>query len=361
MVSASAVLVALSAAAGARAGISRVFQGDVSCQAQVGGPFAGQRWCGSTSPRSTTRSWDGVPVDVNVAFPPVPATGADARYPVVMTFPGLAGAKLPFADSAFQRWITKGYAVFSMTPRGERQSCGKPDAIAADPVGCAGGYVRLMDTRYEVRDAQYLAGRLADEGLIDPQRIGATGGSYGGGMSMALGALNDRVMLPDGSLVRWRSPNGTPMRIAAAEPNTNWTDLPSALVPNGSTLDYAIARSGDAYTGRIGVMKQSFVDNFYRSLVNAGNLAAPGSDPSADLTGWYGLLNAGEPYDTQPRGEGDGGRALALPLGLRHRRLDAAGTDAALQRVDRRRLPSGRGDPLLQQDPGAASELADLT
>ena len=37
-----------------------------------------------------------------------------------------------------------------------------------------------MDTRYEVRDTQYFAGLLADEGLID-RRIGATGGSYGGG------------------------------------------------------------------------------------------------------------------------------------------------------------------------------------
>ena len=52
-----------------------------------------------------------------------------------------------------------------------------------------------MHNAYEVRDAQYLLGQLADDGVIDPQRIGAIGGSYGGGMSIALGALRNRVQL----------------------------------------------------------------------------------------------------------------------------------------------------------------------
>ena len=43
---------------------------------------------------------------------------------------------------------------------------------------------------------QTLLGKLADEGVIDPQKIGATGGSYGGGMSLQLGSLKDRVELP---------------------------------------------------------------------------------------------------------------------------------------------------------------------
>ncbi len=63
-----------------------------------------------------------------------------------------------------------------------------------------------MDTRYEVRDAQELAGLLADEGRTSFTQIGAIGGSYGGGMSMALAALKDRKMLPDGSLDRVAEP-----------------------------------------------------------------------------------------------------------------------------------------------------------
>ena len=87
-----------------------------------------------------------------------------------------------------------------------------------------------MDTRYEVRDAQYLAGLLVDEGVGRSDRsIGATGGSYGGGLSMALAALKNRVMLPDDSLIPWKSPDGTPMEIAAAQPDIPWTDLAYSL------------------------------------------------------------------------------------------------------------------------------------
>ena len=99
------------------------------------------------------------------------------------------------------------------------------------------GYVRLLDTRYEVRDAQDLIALLVDEGLVDGDRIGATGGSYGGGMSMSLAALRNRQMMPDGSLVAGR-PDGTPLSLAAAAPEIPWTDLSYSLVPNGGNLDY---------------------------------------------------------------------------------------------------------------------------
>ncbi len=141
-----------------------------------------------------------------------------------------------------------------MTTRGFGQSCGTTAARNADPAGCQNGYVRLMDTRYEVRDAQEFAGLLADEGRTSYNQIGAIGGSYGGGMSMALASLKDRKMLPNGSLVSWQSPGGTPMQIAAATPEIPWTDLAYSLVPNGSTLDYV---SDAPYVGRTGVLKQS--------------------------------------------------------------------------------------------------------
>ena len=64
---------------------------------------------------------------------------------------------------------------------------------------------------------------------------------------MALAALKDRVMLPDGSLVPWTSPGGHAMGIAAAAPEIPWTDLAYSLMPNGRTLDYvADAPYGDA-------------------------------------------------------------------------------------------------------------------
>jgi predicted acyl esterase len=289
-----AVLLTLALAPVADAAVTSVFGGDVSCTVQPDGA----RFCGNTSPRSTTKTFDGVPIDVNVGLPRPPASGPDGPYPLVMLFHGYGGSKIGLSGTTgMQRWLDRGYATFSMTERGFGQSCGSAASRSADPSGCARGWIRLMDTRYEVRDAQFLSGKLVDQGLVQPTRLGAAGGSYGGGKSMALAALNDRVMLADGSLAPWTSPNGTPMRLGAAAPFITWTDLASALTPNGGTLDYV----ADApYRGRVGVEKKSLIDGLY--LVGcAFNFCAPvGADPDADLTSWKNRLDAGEPYDGDP-------------------------------------------------------------
>ena len=88
-------------------------------------------------------------------------------------------------------------------------SCGgasPPDHSGA----CAKGYIRLADSRYEVRDTQYLLGKLADEGITKPQAIGVTGVSYGGGQSMELAFLHNQIRLPNGQLAPWRSPPASP-------------------------------------------------------------------------------------------------------------------------------------------------------
>ena len=288
------------APASASAEIGSVFGGDVACTAQPDGV----RFCGSTAPRSTTKTFDSTPIDVNVAFP----AGGDGPFPTIMMFHGYGGSKLDL--SAMREWLDRGYATFSMTDRGFHESCGTAAARAADPSGCATGYIHLMDDRFEVRDAQYLVGRLVDEGRVSPTKLGAFGGSYGGGMSMALAALRDRTMLPDGSLVPWASPNGTPMALAAAAPNIPWSDLAASLVPNGTTLDYV----ADApYRGRIGVEKQSLIFGLYVNGCSAGYCAPAGLDPAADLTSWKALLEAGEPYDTNP-----GAQALVAEVTSHH-------------------------------------------
>jgi predicted acyl esterase len=241
--------------------------------------------------RSTVPTFDGVPIDVRVAFPPEPVSGPDGPYPLIMLFHGYAGSKLSLAN--MQPFLNAGYATFSMTTRGFGQSCGTTAARSADPTGCAAGHVRLMDTRYEVRDAQELAGLLADEGRTAFTQIGAIGGSYGGGTSMALAALKNRKMLPDGSLTAWQSPNGTPMQIAAATPEIPWTDLPYSLVPNGRTLDYV---TDAPYVGRTGVLKSSWENGLYNSGLSFF-YAAAGADPDADLRNWHLTFNNGEPYD----------------------------------------------------------------
>jgi predicted acyl esterase len=282
------VLGGLALAPSAQAAIPSVFGGDLPCTPQ---PSAGNvRVCSGI-----THTFDGTKIDANVILPPAPATGADGPYPTIGTFHGWGGSKIGL-DERTQGWASRGYAVFSMSDRGWGNSCGAQDPDRFSPQ-CSKGYNHLMDDRYEVRDAQYLLSLLADEGVTQSQKIGATGPSYGGGMSMALAALRDRVMLPDGTLAPWRSPAGQDMRIAAAAPEIPWTDLAYSLMPNGRTLDYV----ADApYGNRIGVEKQSFVAGLYALGQATSNYAPPGTDPDADLTTWFALINAGEPYDGNP-------------------------------------------------------------
>ncbi len=175
-----------------------------------------------------------------------------------------------------------------MSDRGWGNSCGGTDPKRAQPV-CQNGYNHLMDTRYEVRDAQEIFEALADqaadgatagEGLIHPQKIGVTGSSYGGGLSMALAVLKDRKMIPanDGTLIPWQSDGGKAMRIAAAQPDIPWTDLAYSLQPNGHTLDYVVD-SPYLERGRIGVMKQSFVSGLYAIGQATQQLRAAGHRP----------------------------------------------------------------------------------
>lgn len=298
-----AVLIAAAAAmiiapSAAQADITSVFDGTVACNTQG----SGQVWCGTgnhqqfpVDNRSTVKSFDGVPIDVNVAFPD--STGGP--YPLVYMFHGYGGGKINFP--AMNHWLSRGYAVLSQTNRGFHESCGTVTAKAADPVCEEKGFVRLDDTRYEVRDAQLFAGKLVDEGLVQPTRIAATGGSYGGGMSMALAALKDRIMLPDGSYADWKSPNGTAMSLAVAVPDIPWTDLAYSLVPNGSNLDYLEDAS---YFGPFGVMKQSYVNSlFLGGLTAPGYYTPAGQQPEADLAGWKEFMDAGEPYQGKPQAD----------------------------------------------------------
>jgi hypothetical protein len=292
-----ALVAALALAPSARADFPTLYGGDISCSAQAANGDV--RLCGGE-----TTTWDGVTqIDVNVVLPPAPSAGDDGPYPLIGVFHGWGGHKIGLEDARLQDWAERGYAVFSISDRGWGESCGgmDPDRLL-EPLACAAGYNHLMDTRYEVRDAQFLISVLADEGVAEPKKIGATGVSYGGGMSMALAALRDRTMLPDGSLVPWKSPAGTAMELAAAVPQWPWSDLAYSLMPNGSSLDY-VADSpyrGPDGSAPIGVEKASYVTGLYGLGLASSNYAPPGADPGADLTGWYTLINAGEPYDSNP-------------------------------------------------------------
>ncbi len=297
----SIVILGLVAPSAASATISTVF-GTVACTTQGAGASEGQRWCGNSA-GTTVPTWDGTPIDVAVAFPP--ASGEDNNYPVVGIYHGWGGTKITPSSTTAQRWLKLGYAVFSISDRGWGSSCGLPskpaNTLKAAP--CERGYIHLMSRRYEVRDVQYLLGLLADEGVINPQQIGATGGSYGGGMSLQLGSLKDRVELPNGELIPWLSPKGTPMKIAATAPEYPWSDLAQSLQPNGSDLDYVANApySGILGNHEFGIQKR----NWNEQLFLAGNLLgyyAPTSaaDPEANLVEWNTFNSTGGPYNGKP-------------------------------------------------------------
>jgi hypothetical protein len=283
----------------AGATITSIF-GGISCTTQTATATAGQRWCGASA-GTTVPSFDGTPIDVAMAFPA--ESGSDNNYPVVGIYHGWGSTKILPSSSTAQRWLALGYAVFSITDRGWGSSCGGPskpaNTVKASP--CEHGWIHLMSRKYEVRDAQTLLGKLADEGLINPQEIGATGGSYGGGMSLQLGSLKDRVELEDGELVPWTSPGGKPMKIAATAPEYPWSDISQALQPNGSSLDYV---ANDPYNGinhefRYGIEKNSWNNSLYAAGQVLGYYG-PGNEPEGNLTEWHNFNIKGGPYDGEP-------------------------------------------------------------
>ena len=103
-----------------------VFGGAVACAPQGAITF-----CGSNTPRSTAPAFDGVPIDVNVALPDEAQFGPPP-YPLIMLFHGYGGGKLGLSD--MQTWLNRGYATFSQTNRGFRESCGSAGSKAAAAV-----------------------------------------------------------------------------------------------------------------------------------------------------------------------------------------------------------------------------------
>jgi hypothetical protein len=252
------------------------------------GPDGVQRCEGSIDTR--VPSWDGVPLDVDLTFPPAVQRGP---HPLIVQLHGWGGDKeqVPVDVDDLAR---QGYAVLAYSARGFGDSCGSEASRAAP--GCARGWIHLSDARFEARDTQHLAGLLVDAGLVEPE-IGVTGVSYGGGQALILATLKDRVMRPDGRLAAWRSPEGTRMRIAAAAPRIGWSDLAYSLQPNGSTLDF---RSHNPNRLPGGIAKESYLSGLFALGQLTGYYAPPGADPAADLTRQYELIQAGEPYDSNP-------------------------------------------------------------
>jgi fermentation-respiration switch protein FrsA (DUF1100 family) len=261
---------------------------------------SGVRFCPTSTLEQRVSSFDGVPLDVDVTLP---ASGT-GPFPTIVMMHGWGGSKTNFESSTpagdgnqtFDYnnvyYAQHGYAVVNYSARGWGRSCGSAES-RTEP-GCKEGWIRLADQRYEARDTQYLLGLLADEGVTKAKSIGVTGISYGGGQSIELAYLKNRIRLPGGEFGPWISPNGKAMQIAAAFPRWPWSDLVDALEPNGRFLDTQIATPTESREP-LGVEIQSYVSGLYALGQASGYVAPAGQDPEADLTKWFAVVNAGEP------------------------------------------------------------------
>jgi fermentation-respiration switch protein FrsA (DUF1100 family) len=292
----------------------------LTCSAQSDGV----RFCPGDGASQRVPSWDGTPLDVDVTLPPT-GTGP---FPTIAMLHGYGNDKTSFestnptGDGSVtyhynnDYYAQQGFAVLNYSARGWAKSCGGGAPQAQAQTGaCANGFIRLADQRYEARDTQFLLGELVDQGVAQASALGVTGISYGGGQSIELAYLRNRIRCAgetashdpcsghrNGAFIPWKSPGGTSLAIAAAFPRWPWSDLVSSLLPNGRFRDFN-PRTDRASRSPFGVLIQSYVAGLYALGNVSGYYEQPQAPNSAnspwDITTDYGVVNAGEPYGAQ--------------------------------------------------------------
>lgn len=270
------------------------------------------------------RSKDGsVNLDTDVTLP---RTG-DGPFPVIVMLHGLGGSKgsfesklknqpVPTGEDGYDPdsdtvagtggrfhfnnlWFAShGYAVLNYTVRGFRDSaCIQKDTQSTD--ADAGLYdpspacLPQLDSKdHEIKDTQYLIGRLIDRSLISAsgvsfrkRKVGVAGLSYGGGHTWLLTRKNT-----------WFSREGRRIKLAAAVPIIGWSDLVDALLPNGVIHPNHVppASVDERLLEPVGVPKSSYINALFYTMGDA--TSEPFIRPGY-IEAWYErFLYQGEPY-----------------------------------------------------------------
>lgn len=121
---------------------------------------------------------------------------AAPRHPAVLEFHGYSGNSGDWATKL--AWVSEGVSVFSMDCRG--QGGLSQDVGGVRGTTLRGHIVRGLDDdpdnllfRQIFLDTARLAALAMEMPEVDPDRVGATGGSQGGGLTLACGALMPAV------------------------------------------------------------------------------------------------------------------------------------------------------------------------
>jgi ABC-2 type transport system ATP-binding protein len=188
-----------------------------------------------------------VRLDATVYFP------ARTPAPAVLIAPGFGQTKTS-VDSQAQDLARQGFVALAYTPRG---------------FGNSTGLIGLNSPDYEIADGRQLVDWLAarpevtKDGPNDP-RVGVTGGSYGGALSLMLAGADHRV--------------------DAIAPVITYNDLSQALVPNAATATPPAATTPAAGAFAAGgVFKRSWAGILFGDGLNSPSTAQSGSagDPPA--------------------------------------------------------------------------------
>ena len=172
---------------------------------------------------------------------------AQTPAPAVIMAHGFGGSKRSVAADA-EQMARDGFVVLAYSARGFGQSTGQ---IALDSLD------------YEVPDGRALVDWLAQQPEVtqdapgDP-RVGVTGGSYGGALSLMLA--------------------GTDPRIDAAVPLITWNDLEQSLFPNAQATEADLAATTPAAADGVsdGVFKKFWASSLIASVTLGAALSPTG-------------------------------------------------------------------------------------
>ena len=167
--------------------------------------------------------------------------------PAIIMAHGFGGSKLS-VDADAQDAARNGFVVLAYSARG---------------FGRSTGLIGLDSLDYEVPDARAIVDWLAQQPEVqldapgDP-RVGVTGGSYGGALSLMLA--------------------GTDPRVDAVVPLITWHDLEQSLFPNAQATGADLAASTPAAAGGVtdGVFKKFWTSTLMASVTTGAALSATG-------------------------------------------------------------------------------------